>query len=508
MAESAKIDVSTQNPQQPATIAAGRKQKLKTIPTVDPSLRGEIQNDNADTSKKQHLQLVFQLGTNNWQRQGEFAPGSGILHETHHRVLNNELKGKTKCYSIYPSKRQTNPENVDAQFRIFKLEHDIPICESISPVSSYRWHSMSEQDFNKYRQRLEREVYEYMAEIEEKEEMNFSLCLAHHTFLNPIVMRNVINRRVEEGKPRIPLFCFVHGTALKMYVHEMNGNNKVEYPYRFHGWMLKDGIFDDQENGITGCFAISNDQKKKLAEVFPSFPSDRVIISPNGVNQSIFHPCPESSLEALLQSHKPVWPQNIIEKNYKDCVVFVGKFANWKRLPALLHAAKLYEAENDEICTIIIGKGSEEDVKYHHDLAESLQLKNTFFLGAKPQPMLAEFFSVASVGCFPSYSEPFGMVFIECMCCGTPVIGVNSGGPRDFVSQSVGVLVPEPPNDPYDLDELSKELKKAIVQAVDENWKQYKGSNCIKLAQERFSVQKQVEEILSGVDELLNPGVA
>ena len=30
-------------------------------------------------SKQGHL--VFQLGTNNWQRQGEFAPGSGILHE-------------------------------------------------------------------------------------------------------------------------------------------------------------------------------------------------------------------------------------------------------------------------------------------------------------------------------------------------------------------------------------------------------------------------------------------
>lgn len=25
--------------------------------------------------------LVYQLGTNNWQREGEFAPGSGILHE-------------------------------------------------------------------------------------------------------------------------------------------------------------------------------------------------------------------------------------------------------------------------------------------------------------------------------------------------------------------------------------------------------------------------------------------
>ena len=32
--------------------------------------------------------LIFQLGTNNWQRDGEFAPGSGILHEAHHHAYN------------------------------------------------------------------------------------------------------------------------------------------------------------------------------------------------------------------------------------------------------------------------------------------------------------------------------------------------------------------------------------------------------------------------------------
>ena len=52
-------------------------------------------------------------------------------------------------------------------------------------------------------------------------------------------------------------------------------------------------------------------------------------------------------------------------------------------------------------------------------------------------------FNCADVGCFPSYREPFGLVFIECMACGTPVIGADSGGPRDFVTPEVGTLVPE-----------------------------------------------------------------
>ena len=48
--------------------------------------------------------LIFQLGTNNWQRDGEFAPGSGILHEAHHHAY-NALPG-VRAYSMYPSRRQ------------------------------------------------------------------------------------------------------------------------------------------------------------------------------------------------------------------------------------------------------------------------------------------------------------------------------------------------------------------------------------------------------------------
>merc|ERR1712087_601568 len=77
-------------------------------------------------------------------------------------------------------------------------------------------------------------------------------------------------------------------------------------------------------------------------------------------------------------------------------------------------------------------------------LAEELGLKNTFLIGARGQDQLAEMYTVASLGCFPSFKEPFGLVFVECMACKTPVIGANSGGPKDFVTPDVGELVAEP----------------------------------------------------------------
>ena len=37
--------------------------------------------------------------------------------------------------------------------QVFKIEHDIPICESVSPNSSYRWHSMTEEQYDAYLKR-------------------------------------------------------------------------------------------------------------------------------------------------------------------------------------------------------------------------------------------------------------------------------------------------------------------------------------------------------------------
>src|SRR6266699_5079926 len=98
-----------------------------------------------------------------------------------------------------------------------------------------------------------------------------------------------------------------------------------------------------------------------------------------------------------------------------------------------------------------------------HELATELGLRRTYFLGPRPQDELALLFGCADVGCFPSSREPFGLVFVECMACGTPVIGADSGGPRDFVTSEVGTLVPETD----DRNALAAALHEAITRALD-----------------------------------------
>merc|ERR1712032_1181247 len=142
------------------------------------------------------------------------------------------------------------------------------------------------------------------------------------------------------------------------------------------------------------------------------------------------------------------------------------------------------------------------------DLCVELGLKNTFLVGARGQDQLAEIYTVANLGCFPSFKEPFGLVFVECMACKAPVIGANSGGPKDFVTPEVGELVAEPPETTdlstvvQGLKTLGVTLNEAISRSLKEDWKAKKGDACIKLALDKFTVKAQVETMLKDVSAL------
>jgi glycosyltransferase involved in cell wall biosynthesis len=443
--------------------------------------------------------LIFQLGTNNWQRGGEFAPGSGILHEAHHHAY-NALPG-WRCYSMYPSRRQRFREEF---VRVFALDHDIPICESVSPVSNYRWHSMSEAEVAAYRQRLTDEVVNWMDEIEETTGDRFALAIAHHAFMNTVVMRDVIRRRAEAGRGTIPLLCFTHGTELKMYANEKRGDQPDEFPLRFLPFMRQEKVFEDVDLVAT----ISAEQVEAFLSVFPEFPRERVLLSPNGYNQDVFRRLTEPTdvyadranvlsgfmtqpPEGSDRKPEPVAPS----AGFDAVVAFCGKFADWKRLDALLRAAAIYEQHELRILTLVVGSGPLEAQVQLHDLAAELSLRRTYFLGPRQQDELALLFNCADIGCFPSYREPFGLVFIECMACGTPVIGADSGGPRDFVIPEVGVLVPETD----DRQELATSLAAAVIRSVEEDWKATKGSAAESYASENFSVVSQVSKLLEAV---------
>lgn len=448
--------------------------------------------------------LIFQLGTNNWQRDGEFAPGSGILHEAHHRAF-NQLPG-VHAYSIYPSRRQRFRED---DVHVFALLHDIPIAESISPVSNYRWHAMSPEEVAAYRGRLVGEVHEWINAIEAERGESFSLFIGHHAFMNAVVLRDVNRLRAGEGKPRVPVLTFAHGTELKMFAHELDGSDPEQFPLRFLPFMQAEKIFDyaAPEHGVDVVAAISAEQVEAFCAMFPEFPRERVVLSPNGYNQDAFRELDVYPRRAQVLAGFDTAPYEgspftsgpvVATDGFDAVVVFCGKFAAWKRLDALLRAAAVYEQDATRIMTVVVGSGPHDAQVELQDLATTLGLRRTFFVGPRGQQELAVLFNAADVGVFPSYREPFGLVFIECMACGTPVIGADSGGPRDFVRPEVGTLVPETD----DGAALSASLVAAVRTAVAQDWKATRGPVARQYAQENFSVGRQVVDLLAAVDRL------
>jgi glycosyltransferase involved in cell wall biosynthesis len=374
---------------------------------------------------------------------------------------------------------------------------------------------MDDKEFNAYVKRMENEVYDYMKACEAKAGQKFTMAIAHHSFVNPLVVRRVIQRRVKEGLPQIPLYCFVHGTALKMYRWELGPKETEEqksFPMRFHKMICDEKLFNDTKTGVNACFVISKEQKDGIKELFPTFPQDRVIVAPNGINVAKFKPRPKSFDEVMVeQTRKILWPAVPSEadcKKFKRAIVFVGKAAEWKRQAALLHAMVDIEKKHPDVALICAGTGPDAEMNKLKALCEKLGLKSTFLVGPKSQDQLAELYTISQLGCFPSFKEPFGLVFVECMACLTPVIGANSGGPKDFVTPDVGELVAEPPETkdlstvPLGIETLGKTLAETIDRALTENWKATKGFASLKLAHDKFTVKAQVTQMLEDVKKL------
>ena len=115
-------------------------------------------------------------------------------------------------------------------------------------------------------------------------------------------------------------------------------------------------------------------------------------------------------------------------------------FATFKGVDTLLRTARRYEWLADrEFITLIAGDGEERERL--SELHKQLGLRNTFFLGNQKQDELRRLYNAADVFVMPSRREPFGLVALEAMACGLPVVGSNEGGLPEFINSQVGTLV-------------------------------------------------------------------
>jgi glycosyltransferase involved in cell wall biosynthesis len=90
---------------------------------------------------------------------------------------------------------------------------------------------------------------------------------------------------------------------------------------------------------------------------------------------------------------------------------------------------------------VLVGEG-----EYEHDarlLAQRLGLADhVLWAGKRPNAEIPLWMNTCDVVVLPSLSEGFGVVLVEAMACGKPVVATACGGPEDIVTANTGILVP------------------------------------------------------------------
>ena len=122
----------------------------------------------------------------------------------------------------------------------------------------------------------------------------------------------------------------------------------------------------------------------------------------------------------------------------------------------LLEATAKLSARGEKISLTVIGDGPEEDAL--RTLAGQLELTGAVrFVGRLTRPEMAELYKDHDAFVLASRAETFGVVYVEAMAAGLPVIATRCGGPEDFVDASNGILAA-----PGDADALADAMAQMI----------------------------------------------
>lgn len=137
----------------------------------------------------------------------------------------------------------------------------------------------------------------------------------------------------------------------------------------------------------------------------------------------------------------------------------VGSLIDRKGFDLLIKAFFMANIPKSEWRLRIIGGGLKRDCL--QNLIDSLGLNNNIYLiGKKEKKEINDLLSESDVFVLASRHETFGVVYIEAMASGVPVIGTACGGPEEIINESNGILVL-----PEDIVSLSKALVEMITKA-------------------------------------------
>ncbi|NJF25188.1 glycosyltransferase family 4 protein [Thermococcus sp. Bubb.Bath] len=198
-------------------------------------------------------------------------------------------------------------------------------------------------------------------------------------------------------------------------------------------------------------------------------PAEKISLIPNGFNGRKFRPM--DKIECRRSLGLPL---------EKKIVLTVGNLVPVKGHEYLLEAVKMVLEREPNTFFVIVGDGPLR--KKVEELAKKLGIsENVYFAGSRPHEEIPLWMNAADLFVLPSLRESFGVVVLEALAVGTPVVATINGGSEEIItSENYGFLCP--PKDPECLAEkvliaLEKEWDKGKIR---EYARQFMWNNIVK----------------------------
>jgi len=236
-------------------------------------------------------------------------------------------------------------------------------------------------------------------------------------------------------------------------------------------------ILKRRRRKLTGKIAVSKPAMDFARKYIPGYYN----IIPNGIDVEHFSP-DVSPIDEFCDG--------------KMNILFVGRMEKRKGLNFLLEAYKQVKQEIPNSRLIVVGPGTRLRSIYERKVRRS-KLQDVVFVGYASYDDLPRYYKTADIYCSPATGrESFGIVLLEAMAVGKPVVASNIDGYANVVSHGVdGLLVP-----PKDARLLAQTL---ISLMSDASLRQQMGANGI-LKAKRYSWENIAQKILSYYMRLLS----
>ncbi|TFC07358.1 glycogen synthase [Cryobacterium mannosilyticum] len=230
--------------------------------------------------------------------------------------------------------------------------------------------------------------------------------------------------------------------------------------YRVSSWIERTAF-----EGADAVIAVSDGMRRDILRSYPALDEARVQTVYNGIDLDRWKPTVDHDIVRALG----------IDPD-RPAVVFVGRITRQKGLPYLLRAAAALPAD----VQLVLCAGAPDTPGILAEVTagvEALQRERTGVVWIDrllPQHELAAVLTAGTVFVCPSVYEPLGIVNLEAMACGLPVVGTATGGIPEVVADGVtGRLVPidqatDGTGTPIDPDRFVADLARTLTEVLSD----------------------------------------